>query len=185
MPKNILAEAERKMKAALETLHDDLATLRTGRAAPSLLDKIVVDYYGAPTPLKQLATVSTPDPRLLVVSPFDRGATANITAAISQSDLGLQATQDKELVRVSVPSLTEERRKEMVKLAGKKTEEHKISIRNVRRDANEQLKKLEKDGGLSKDDLQRYEADVQKITDRYIAEVDKVRDAKEDEIMEV
>jgi ribosome recycling factor len=185
MPKNIIAEAERKMKAALEALQDDLATLRTGRASPALLDKIMVDYYNTPTPLKQLATVSTPDARQLVISPFDRAATTGIVAAISQSDLGLQATQDKEMVRVSVPALTEERRKEMVKLAGKKAEDHKVSIRNVRRDANDHLKKLEKDGDISKDDLQRYEGDVQKITDRHIAEVDKIREAKEAEIMEV
>ncbi len=185
MPKTIIADAEKKMKAAIEDLQADLATLRTSRASPALLDKIMVEYYNSPTPLKQLATVSAPDPRVLIISPFDKTVAANIVAAISQSDLGLQATQDKDIIRVAVPSLTEDRRKEMVKMSGKKAEDHKVSIRNIRRDANDGFKKMEKDGGLTNDDVQRHEGDVQKLTDRYTIEIDKIREAKDAEIMEV
>lgn len=185
MPKTQIQEAERLMKASLADLQNDLATLRTGRAAPALLDKIMVEYYGAMTPLTGLATISSPDPRQLVVSPFDKNMAPQVANAISKSDLGLQATRDGNVVRVSIPSLNEERRKEMVKLASKKAEAHKVSIRNIRRDTNDSFKKMEKDGGLTKDEVSRYEGDVQKLTDRYIQDVDKMRAAKEIEIMEV
>lgn len=185
MPKQILAEMERKMKSSLQDLMNDLGTLRTGRAAPALLDKIQVEYYGSMLPLNQLATVSVPDARQLLISPFDKASAAPIANAISKSDLGLQAIKDGDSVRVSVPSLNEERRKEMVKLAGKHAESHKVAIRNIRRDANDSLKKMEKDGGMTKDDLQRHEGEVQKVTDRMIAEVDRIRAAKEAEILEV
>ena len=185
MPKQLIAEMERKMNAALQDLEKDLGTLRTGRATPALLDKIVVDYYGAMTPLKEMGTVSAPDARQLLVQPWDKSVAAAIANAISKSDLGFQATKDGDNVRVSIPSLNEERRREMVKLAGKKSEEHKVAVRNVRREANDRLKKMEKDGDLSKDELQRHEGEVQKITDRMIAEVDRVRTAKEADIMEV
>ncbi|HEX8235526.1 MAG TPA: ribosome recycling factor [Abditibacteriaceae bacterium] len=185
MPKQLIAEMERKMKAALQDLEKDLNTLRTGRASPALLDKIVVEYYGTPTPLSQVGTVSSPDPRQLLVQPWDKSLAAPIANAISKSDLGFQATKDGDNVRVSIPALNEERRREMVKLAGKKAEEHKVAVRNVRRDANDRLKRMEKDGDLSKDELQRHEGEVQKITDRIIAEVDRMRAAKEADIMEV
>jgi ribosome recycling factor len=185
MPKQILAEMERKMKAALLDLEKDLATLRTGRATPALLDKIVVDYYGTPTPLSQIGNVSAPDPRQLLVTPWEKNMAGPIVNAISKSDVGLQATTDGGNVRVSVPALNEERRKEMVKLAGKKAEAHKIAIRNVRRDANDTLKKMEKDGDITKDDLQRYEGEAQKTTDRVSAEIDKMRAAREADILEV
>jgi ribosome recycling factor len=185
MPKQVIAEMERKMKAALSDLEKDLAALRTGRASPALLDKIVVEYYGAPTPLNQLSTVSAPDPRQLLVTPYDRTAAGTIANAITKSDLGLQAVKDGDVVRVAVPHLNEERRKEMVKLASKKAEAHKVAVRNVRRDANDHLKKMEKDGDLTKDELQRHEAEVQKITDRFITDIDRTRSAKEAEIMEV
>lgn len=185
MPTQVIAEMERKMKASLQDLDKDLGTLRTGRATPALLDKIVVDYYGAPTPLNQLGTITTPDARQLLITPWDKSAAAPIAAAISKSDLGLSATKDGDSVRISVPSLNEERRREMVKTAGKKAEAHKVAIRNVRRDANDTLKKMEKDGDLTKDDLQRYEGDVQKITDRVIVDIDKMRVAKEADILEV
>ena len=185
MPKQIIDDMERKMKASLHDFGQDLATLRTGRASPALLDKIMVEYYGTPTPLNQVATVTVPDSRQLVVSPWDKTLAGAIANAISKSDVGLQGVKDGDIVRVQVPHLNEERRKEMVKLAGKKAEAHKVAIRNVRRDANDQFKRLEKDGVLSKDELGRHEGDVQKITDRFIAEVDKTRAHKEAEIMEV
>ena len=185
MPDALLAEMERKMKAVLQDLEKDLATLRTGRATPALLDKIFVEYYGAMTPLNQVANVAAPDARQLLVSPWDKTASNAIVNAISKSDLGLQVTKDGDNVRVSVPSLNEERRREMVKTAAKKAEEHKVSVRNVRRDANDRFKKMEKDGELTKDDLQTYEASVQKITDRMIADVDKLRVTREAEILEV
>ena len=185
MPKALIAEAERRMKAALSDLQTDLGTLRTGRASPALLDKLVVEYYGSMMPVSQLATISAPDPRQLLVSPFDKSLTGAIANAISQSDLGVQASKDKDAVRVSIPALNEERRKEMVKLAGKKAEAHKVSIRNIRREINDSFKKMEKDGAISKDELGRHEGDVQKLTDRHIGEVDKIRSAKEAEIMEV
>ncbi len=176
---------EKRMKKALEDLGTDFGTLRTGRATPALLDKIIVDYYGAPTPLKTLSTISAPDARQLLVAPYDKAAAGQIASAISKSDLGVGASVDGHNVRVSVPNLTEERRKEMVKLAGKQAEAHKVAVRNIRRDANDEFKKMEKEGEISKDEMKGYEGDVQKVTDRYVKEIDEVRDAKEAEIMEV
>jgi ribosome recycling factor len=185
MSKEIRAELDRKMQVTLEDLKHDLSSLRTGRAAPSLLDRINVDYYGTQTPLNQLANITVPDARQLLVTPYDKSVAGQIANTISKSDLGVQAVNDGGAVRVSIPSLNEERRKEMVKLAGKKTEEHKVALRNIRREANDQIKKLEKDGGLTKDDLKREEEAVQKTTDKYIAEAEKLRAAKEVEILEV
>lgn len=185
MSKQILAEMERRMKTTLQDLENDLGTLRTGRANPGLLDRISVEYYGTPTPLKQVANITVPDPRQLVITPWDKSLTNVIASTISKSDLGMQAIKDGDNVRVAVPALNEERRKEMVKTAGKKTESHKVAIRNIRRDANDELKKAEKDGGISKDELSRYEGEVQKITDRIIADADKLRVAKEADILEV
>ncbi|HEX9995697.1 MAG TPA: ribosome recycling factor [Abditibacterium sp.] len=185
MPLQVISDMEKRMKKALEDLDNDFGTLRTGRATPALLDKIIVEYYGAPTPLKGLATISVPDARQLLVAPFDKTVAGAIANAIAKSDLGVGAVTDGNNVRVSVPNLTTERRKEMVKLAGKKAEAHKIAVRNIRRDANDALKKMEKDGDLSKDELARHEGDVQKMTDRFIADIDKSRAAKETEIMAV
>ena len=185
MPIEVISDMEKRMKKALEDLDADFGTLRTGRATPALLDKILVDYYGTPTPLKSLGNVSVPDARQLLVAPYDKGAVGAIANAIAKSDLGVGAVADGNNVRVSVPNLTTERRKEMVKLAGKKAEAHKIAVRNIRRDANDALKKMEKDGALSKDELGRHEGEVQKITDRFIADVEKSRATKENDIMEV
>ncbi len=185
MPLQVISEMERRMKASLQDLDRELGTLRTGRATPALLDKILVDYYDTPTPLRDLGMISTPDARQLLVAPYDKTAAGAIANAISKSDLGLQATTDGGAVRVSIPSLNEERRREMVKTAGKKAEAHKVAVRNIRRDANDNLKKMEKDGDLTKDDLQKFEADVQKITDKIIVEVDRMRVAKEADILEV
>lgn len=185
MPQSVISGAEARMQRAIEDLHSDLSTLRTGRATPALLDKVMVDYYGSPTPLKTMGQVSVPDARQLLVTPYDAGVVGTIANAISKTDLGVTAVADGKTVRVSVPTLTTERRKEMVKMAGKKAEAHKIAVRNIRQDANKDLEKMEKDGEISKDDLARFKGDVQKITDRMIAEVDKIGKAKEGEIMEI
>ena len=173
------------MQKALEDLHVDLGTLRTGRATPALLDKIVVEYYGTPTPLKTLGNVTVPDARQLLVTPYDKSACGAISNAITRSELGISANVDGNSVRVSVPTLNQERRKEMVKLAGKKSEEHKVAVRNIRQDANKNLERMEKDGEIAKDELARHKADVQKVTDKYIADIDKIRVAKEADIMAV
>jgi len=185
MSKESLKEMERKMQSTLDALRHDLSSLRTGRATPALLDKITVDYYGTATPLQQVAALSVPEPRQLLIAPWEKTMVDPIVNAISKSDLGVQAVKDGDKVRVSIPALNEERRKEMVKLAGKKTEDHKVAIRNVRRETNDHLKKQEKDGEISKDDLKRAEEEVQKITDKYVAEADHIRTDKEAEIMEV
>jgi len=185
MPQTVISQSEARMKRALEDLQNDLSTLRTGRASAALLDKVMVDYYGTPTPLKTMGQVSVPDARLLLVTPYDPSVVGAIANAISKTDLGVTAVADGKAVRVSVPNLTTERRKEMVKMAGKKAEAHKITVRNIRQDANKDLEKMEKDGEISKDDLARFKADVQKVTDKMIAEVEKVGKAKENEIMEV
>ncbi len=185
MPNTVISQMEKRMKKALEDLDSDFATLRTGRATPALLDRIMVDYYGSPTPLKGLATISSPDARQLLVTPFDKSAAGNIANAIAKSDLGVGANVDGNNVRVSVPNLTEERRREMVKLAGKQAEQHKIAVRNIRRDANDEFKKMEKEGEISKDEMKSYEGDVQKVTDKYVKDIDSARDSKESEIMEV
>jgi ribosome recycling factor len=185
MSKESLTEMERKMQSTLDALRHDLSSLRTGRASPNLLDKIVVDYYGTATPLNQVAAISVPEPRQLLIAPWEKTLVDPIVGAISKSDLGVQPIKDGDKVRISLPALNEERRKEMVKIAGKKTEDHKVALRNVRRETNDHLKKLEKDGELSKDDLKRAEEEVQKVTDKFVAEADAIRADKEAEIMEV
>ena len=185
MPDAVLSEMERKMKAALDALQSNLNTLRTGRATPALLDKVHVDYYGTMTPLSQMAAISAPDPRQLLIAPWDKSVTNAIVNAITKGNLGYQATKDGDNVRVAIPAMNEERRKEMVKQAARYGEDTKIALRNVRREANDTYKRMEKDGGMTKDEVARYEGDVQKMTDRFITEVDKVRAAREAEIMEV
>lgn len=185
MPITVISQMETRMDKALDALHADLAGFRTGRAAPTMLDKIIVEYYGTPTPLKSLATVSAPDAKQLVVTPYDKSINGAIANAIAKSDLGVGAVTDGNGVRVSVPTLTQERRKEIVKLVAKAAEAQKIAVRNIRRDANDTLKKMEKDGEISKDELATHEKTVQKITDAHILKVDKVRAEKEAEILEV
>ena len=185
MPTTVISQMETRMDKALDALHHDLSGFRTGRAAPTMLDKIIVEYYGTPTPLKTLATISAPDARQLIVTPYDKSIAGAIANAIAKSDLGVGATTDANAVRVSVPTLTQERRKEIVKLIGKAAEAQKVAIRNIRRDANDALKKMEKDGEISKDELATHEKTVQKITDSHVAKADKVRVDKEAEILEV
>lgn len=184
MPQSVKKNAEERMEKAILSLKRDLATLRAGRAAPALLDRITVEYYGAPTPLNQLANISTPDSRTLMIQPWDKSSLADIEKAIMKSDIGLTPANDGNQIRLVVPALTEERRTELVKMTKKFGEEAKVAIRNIRRDANDDIKKLEKTD-ISEDESRRHQEDIQKTTDRFIAEVDKVLVAKEKEIMEV
>ncbi|MGG3306332.1 ribosome recycling factor [Paenibacillus lautus] len=184
MPQSVKKNAEERMEKAILSLKRDLATLRAGRAAPALLDRISVEYYGAPTPLNQLANISTPDSRTLMIQPWDKSSLADIEKAIMKSDVGLTPANDGNQIRLVVPALTEERRTELVKMTKKFGEEAKVAIRNIRRDANDDIKKLEKTD-ISEDESRRHQEDIQKATDKFIAEVDKVLVAKEKEIMEV
>lgn len=183
--REIIENSELNMMKTIEVVKKEFGSLRAGRATPSLLNRISVDYYGTPTPINQLATVSVPEARLLVIQPWDKGTIADIERAIMKSDLGITPASDGNVIRLAVPQLTEERRKELVKFIKKKGEEGKVAIRNVRRDTMEQLKAEEKNAGYSEDDLKRYQEEAQKLTDRYVKEVDKVVVEKEKEIMEI
>lgn len=185
MIKKVLAEAEEKMKKAISVVRSEFGTVRTGRASVSLLDRITVDYFGTPTPLNQLATVTAPEPRLLMIQPWDKSTLPSVEKAILQSDLGLTPSNDGTFIRLPIPLLTEERRKELVKVVKGLAEEGRISIRNVRREANEALKAMEKRHEISEDDLYRTEEQVQKLTDNYIKEIDEMLKNKEKEITEV
>ncbi|TDB39940.1 MAG: ribosome recycling factor [Actinobacteria bacterium] len=180
-----LPEAIDHMNKALSALSHEFSTVRTGRASGSLLEKIVVEYYGTPTPLLQIASVSVPEPQMLVISPYDKNAIGGIEKAILGSDLGLNPANDGQVIRLPFPPLTEERRKDLVKLCKHYAEESRVAVRNIRRDVNDHLKKQEKDGEISQDDLRRLEADVQKATDSHIKDIDELLKRKEQEIMEV
>ncbi|PZD93354.1 ribosome recycling factor [Paenibacillus sambharensis] len=184
MPQDIKKNAEERMGKAIDALKRDLSTLRAGRATPSMLDRVQVEYYGAMTPVNQLANINTPDSRTLIIQPWDKSSLAAIEKAILKSDLGLTPSNDGAVIRIGIPALTEERRAELVKATKKFGEEAKVAIRNIRRDANDDIKKLEKTD-ISEDESRRHQDDIQKTTDRYIAEVDKVLANKEKEIMEV
>lgn len=184
MALEVKKSAEERMEKAVGTLKRELASLRAGKASASLLDRITVEYYGAATPLNQLANISTPDSRTILIQPWDKGSLPDIEKAIMKSDVGLTPSNDGTIIRLVVPMLTEERRLELVKVAKKLAEESKVAIRNIRRDANDSIKKLEKTE-ISEDESKRYQEDVQKLTDKYIAESDKVLAAKEKEILEV
>ena len=177
--------AEQKMHKTLEALKADLGKVRTGRAHVGLLDHISVDYYGTPTPLKQVANLSLPDARTIAVAPYEKRLAGVIEKAIRDSDLGLNPSSVGEVVRVPMPALTEERRKELIKVVKHEAEDAKVAVRNIRRDANAHLKELVKDKKISEDDERRSEDDVQKLTDRFIAEIDKVLHAKEADLMAV
>ncbi len=186
MPKDtILMEAEERMEKAMGAMDRDYTKLRTGRASTSLVDDIKVDYYGTPTPISQLASVAVPDSRTITIQPWDKGGFAGVEKAIMKSDLGLTPVNDGKIIRIVIPALTEERRKDLVKISRKYSEDAKIAVRNVRRDANDQLKKLEKDKTISEDDLKKANDEVQKLTDKYVAEADKRCQAKEKEIMDI
>jgi ribosome recycling factor len=178
-------DAAHKMEQAVSHLKEDLAGIRTGRATPAVLNRITVEYYGTPVPLNQLAGVSVPEPRLLQVQPFDRGAMSAIEKAIMSSDLGITPSNDGSVIRLAFPPLTEERRKELVKQVHHRAEEGRVAVRNVRRHAKDELEKLEREGSISEDDLVRAEKELQKLTDRHVAEVDQIQAHKEQELMEV
>ncbi len=185
MAVEITEDAERRMQKAVENAGHDYATIRTGRANPMVLENIKVDYYGTPTPLIQLAGISVPEPRQLLVTPWDKTAINTILKAIQASDIGLTPMSDGNVIRMNVPPLTEERRRELIKQLHKKAEDHKVAIRNIRRDANERLKAQEKKSEITEDDLREEQEKVQKLTDKYIAEIDKLTQAKEAELREV
>ncbi len=185
MINEVLADGKKRMDGALTSLEGDFGKLRTGRASTGLVDQIVVDYYGTPTPIIQLASISVPDSRTIAIQPWDKGAFPLIEKALMQSDLGLNPVNDGKLLRISIPPLTEERRKELVKIAKKYTEDSKIAIRNVRRDMNDTLKKLEKDKDISEDEQRKAQDDVQKLTDDYVKKCDVSCGEKEKEILEI
>lgn len=182
---DVLKSMEEQMKKAVSATQKELQAIRTGRANPALLDRVVVDYYGAPTPLKQLANISTPDGKCLVIQPYDKNALKDIEAGINKSDIGLTPNNDGHLIRIVIPSLTEERRKELVKVIKKIAEDGKVSIRNSRRDSLEALKKLEKDKQISEDESRKQQDHLQKITDKYTKEIDELTAHKEREVMSV
>jgi len=181
----LLKDAEGRMTKSVESSRGELATVRTGRASPHLLDRIMVDYYGAQTPLKQLANVATSDARLLTVTPFDKGSIGAIEKSIQESDIGLTPSNDGNVVRLQIPELTEERRREMVKVVHGVAEEGRIAIRNIRRDVMQDLRELKSEGEVGEDDERRAEAALQKQTDDSIAEIDSLLKGKEEEILEV
>ena len=185
MIKELLNTAESKMQKTISVLTSDLTTLKAGRANAQMLDKIRVDYYGTPTPINQVGSISVPEPRTLMINPWDKSAMKDIETAIRNSDLGLNPTNDGEVIRLNVPALTEERRKELCKQAKKASEEFKVRLRNERRDANDKLKKLEKEGEITEDDLKKAQDNVQKMTDKYTKEVDVLLEVKEKDIMAV
>ncbi|MDQ0198591.1 ribosome recycling factor [Neobacillus ginsengisoli] len=185
MPKQVIATTKDRMTKAIQSYTRELASIRAGRASASLLDRITVDYYGAPTPVNQLAGISVPEARLLVIQPYDKSILGEIEKAILKSDLGLNPSNDGMIIRLAIPQLTEERRKELVKVVKKESEDAKIAIRNIRRDANDDLKKLEKNGEITEDALRGYSDDIQKLTDEFITKVDQITKDKEKEIMEV
>ncbi len=185
MVEDIYIESDEKMNKVIAAFQREMAGLRAGRANPSLLDRIEVDYYGTQTPLNQLAGISAPEPRLLVIQPWDKNAMSEIEKAILKSDLGLTPNNDGSVIRLAIPQLTEERRKELVKFVRKKSEESKVSIRNIRRDANESVKNLEKSSEISEDEYRRAQDSIQELTDEKITKIDEVIETKEKEIMEV
>jgi len=182
---DFLADAKRRMDKSIEATHHEFNSVRTGRASPALLDRITIDYYGTPTPLKSLASISAPEARLLVVQPFDPGSIKNIERAVQESDLGLTPSNDGKIVRLPIPALTEERRRDLVKVVRRVAEDGKVAIRNVRRDIMQHLKELVVNGDVGDDEERRAEQQVQKITDEHTKSIDDLLKVKEAEIMEV
>ena len=185
MVKDALTEAESRMAGAVRSLEEDLATIRTGRASPALVERLLVEYYGTPTPLVQLATISAPEPRLLTIRPFDPGSVKDIEKSILASDLGLTPSSDGKIIRLSIPPLTEERRHELVRIVRARAEEARVAVRNVRRDVQNDMRDFEREKLISEDELSRGEDDLQKITDRFIEQINEVGQRKETEVLEV
>ncbi|HET8851455.1 MAG TPA: ribosome recycling factor [Ktedonobacteraceae bacterium] len=185
MVDDIFTDTERRMQRAVEALRQDLTAVRTGRASAALLERIQVDYYGTLTPINHVANVSVPEARLLVIQPYERKMLTDIEKAIQKSDLGINPNNDGQVIRLSIPPLNEERRRDLVKTVHKKLDEHKVAVRNIRRDANDKLREREKKKEISEDELKRSIERLQKLTDRFIDEMDKVGKTKELEILEV
>jgi len=180
-----ISDAKSRMHKAVEALQHELLTVRTGRASTGLVEHLKVEYYGTPTPLQQLATISTPDAKLIVITPYDKTALGAIEKAIQKSDLGLTPNSDGSVVRLSIPALTEERRKELAKHIRKRVEEARVAVRNVRRDVHDHLRKLEHEHSISQDDLKRSETELQKLTDDQVSQVDEIGEEKEQEVLTV
>ena len=185
MSNQVLTQAKERMEKSISAFTRELASIRAGRANASLLDRITVDYYGAPTPINQIAGISIPEARLLVLSPYDKSVLGDIEKAIMKSDIGITPTNDGSVIRLMIPALTEERRKELVKQVKAEAENAKIAVRNVRRDANDDAKKLEKNGEITEDALRGLNDDIKKVTDEYIAKIDKIAKEKEEEVLSV
>ncbi len=183
--KSVISNAESRMKKSVAALGSEFNSLRTGRASSALFDKIKVDYYGQPTPLSQVATVSVPEARLVVIQPWDKGLLSEIERAIQKSELSVNPNNDGKVLRINIPPLTEERRKELVKVAKNIAEQSRVAVRNIRRDANEELKKMEKSSDITEDDAKRGEDEIQKLTDKYVKEINNLLEDKEKEIMEI
>ena len=180
-----LTDADKRMAKAIAALHRELATIRTGRASPGLVEHLTVDYYGTPTPLKQLATIGVPEARLLTIQPWDKGSLSAIEKTIQKSDLGLNPNNDGSIIRLVIPQLTEERRRELVRVVHKKVEDGHVAIRNVRRDAHEMLRELQREKEISEDEEYRAKEQLQKITDRFVGQADEIGKQKEGELLEV
>jgi len=185
MIKEIFASHEDRMKKSLEALKREYASLRAGRATPALLDKIMIDYYGTPTTLTQVANISVPEPRMILIQPWEKTLLHDIEKSIMKSDLGLNPNSDGTAIRLSIPPLTQDRRAELVKSVNKKAEETKVAMRNIRRDANDAVKKLEKSKEVTEDDAKKAQDDMQKLVDKYVKDIDSIKTVKEKEIMEV
>jgi ribosome recycling factor len=185
MLNDVKADAESRMKKAIEALQRELATVRTGRASPALVDRVEVDYYGAMTPLNQLAGVTVPEARLLVIQPWDKSSINAIEKAIRTADLGVNPTNDGDVIRIAIPALTEERRKEMVKIVRSKVEDARVAVRNIRRDAISQVKELAQEKMISEDDERRGEQEVQDLTNKYVSRAEQIGKEKEEDVLEV
>ena len=185
MIKEALSEAEGRMNGAITALVNDLASVRTGRASPALVERLEVPYYGTPTPLQQLATISAPEPRLLTIKPFDPSSLKDIERAILASDLGLTPNNDGKIIRLGIPALNEERRKQLTKVVHHRLEDARVAVRNIRRAVHEDLREFQKEKLISEDELERGEVDLQKLTDRFVAKIDELGTRKESEIMEI
>jgi len=185
MADDLFSDAERRMQKAVDALKQDLTAIRTGRASSALVDRLQVDYYGTPTPVNQVATISVPDARQVLIQPWDRKMLPDIEKAIQKSDLGINPSNDGQVIRLNIPPMSEERRRDMAKTLHKKLDEHKVAVRNVRRDVQDKLRDREKKKEVSEDELKRSTERLQKLTDRFIDEMDKVGKSKEQELMEV
>ena len=185
MTADLFGDAERRMQKAVDALKQDLGAIRAGRASATLVDRITIEYYGAPTPLNQVASISVPEARLLVIQPWDRNLLVDIEKAIQKSDLGINPTNDGQVIRLNIPPMSEDRRRDLVKTLHKKLDEHKVAVRNIRRDVQDKLREREKKKEVSEDELKRSTEKLQKLTDRFIEDMDKVGKTKEVEILEV